>query len=172
MLLGVNQKVPHLSLFSMTGCRKRDFPQNINYQQSWWDVNSEIDVPLARACYALAQGKYAADILFISPQESMQCVWKADPEEGNPMGASKSTRERAAQLENSLNATLFALLGSQLTFDLGDEQLLEEDGFIEGKKIGIGQMSYKVVVLSDMENMRPSTLEKLQKITRIFKKRT
>ena len=163
MVLGVNQIVPHLSLFSMTGCRKRDYPQNINYQQSWWDVNSEIDVPLARACYALAQGKYAADILFISPQESMQCVWKADPEEGNPMGASKSTRERAAQLENSLNATLFALLGSQLTFDLGDEQLLEEDGFIEGKKIGIGQMSYKVVVLSDMENMRPSTLEKLQK---------
>ena len=75
MILGVNLIVPHLSLFSQTGCRKRDFPQNINYQQSWWNLNSHVDVPLARACYAMAQGKYAADILVLHPQESIAMNW-------------------------------------------------------------------------------------------------
>ncbi len=26
-------------LYTMSGCRKRDYPQNIFYQQPWWHLN-------------------------------------------------------------------------------------------------------------------------------------
>lgn len=167
MIMGVNQLVPHLSLFSQAGNRKRDYPQNINYQQCWWHLNSTIDVPLARACYALAQGKYAADILYINPQESMSAISKQLPKKTkNKFGNCPDVNKRVQQMHDSLNSTLKSLLGAQLTFDLGDEQLLQEDGFVKGNTIGIGQMTYKVVVLSEGENMRPSTLQKLQQFAK------
>ena len=164
--MGINQLVPHLSLYSMTGCRKRDFPQNINYQQSWWPLNSEIDIPLARACYALSQGRYAADILLISPQESMQSEWVCEPKASSVLDSSAHTRRVADRLTNNFYAAMESLARSQLTFDLGDEQLMQEDGFVRGKSLGIAQMSYKVVVVPEMENMRPSTLELLKKFAK------
>ena len=161
-VVGVNVLVPHLSLFSQTGCRKRDFPQNINYQQSWWGLNSKIDVPLARACYALSQGKYATDILLLHPQETAATLWKHDPfanKKGNvPTYALKNGKE----LETAFEKAGDVILGSQLTFDLGDEQLLEEDGFVDGNKIGIKQMTYKAVLIPDADTMRPATLKRLK----------
>ncbi len=165
MIVGVNVIVPHLSLFSMTGCRKRDYPQNINYQQSWWKINSAIDIPLARACYALAQGKYAADVLLISPQESIASIWRVDPKVAGSESYSKDTEKQGKEIERVFNSAIDALLSSQLTFDLGDEQLLEEDGFVDGKKIGIKQMSYKAVVLPEGDNMRPATLKRLKEFS-------
>ncbi len=166
MVLGVNQLVPHLSLFSQTGQRKRDFPQNINYQQSWWGMNHYIDVPLARACYALAQGKYATDILLLNPQESVSAVWKCDAKDGDAVSSSKETRKRVKEITDNLFEAMDTLLASQLTFDLGDEQLLEEDGFVKGNVIGIGQMSYKLVLLAESDNMRPATFKKLQEFVK------
>lgn len=165
--LGVNQFVPHLSLFSATGCRKRDFPQNFNYQQSWWSLNKEIDIPLARACYAMAQGKYATDILYISPQESAQAVWRTIPAKGGSADdSSPETQKKIEEIEISLQDTLKALMASQLTFDLGDEQIIQDDASVEGNVFRIKDMSYKLVLLSESVNMRPSTLKLLKEFTK------
>lgn len=145
MILGVNLIVPHLSLFSQTGCRKRDFPQNINYQQSWWSLNFYVDVPLARACYAMAQGKYAADILVLHPQESIAMNWYLGIIGNTKAPLSTAVRKRTSKISESFRAFVGQLCGQQLTFDLGDEQMLEENGFVDGKRIGIGQMSYGVL---------------------------
>lgn len=163
MILGVNLIVPHLSLFSMTGCRKRDFPQNINYQQSWWGLNSYIDVPLARACYAMAQGKYAADILVLHPQESIAMNWFLEAKIGGSHSLPRAVRERTSQISESFRPMLEQICAQQLTFDLGDEQMLEENGFVDGKRIGIGQMTYGVVVVPEIDTIRPSTFDKLKK---------
>ncbi|MBE6411178.1 MAG: hypothetical protein E7036_01315 [Opitutales bacterium] len=159
-VVGVNVLVPHLSLFSQTGCRKRDYPQNINYQQSWWELNSKIDVPLARACYALSQGKYATDILLLHPQESAASLWKRDVS-SNAGGTPTEAKKNIAIQTAFVNAG-DVLLGSQLTFDLGDEQLLEEDGFVKGNEIGIKQSTYKVVLVPDADTMRPATMKRLK----------
>ncbi|MBQ6533544.1 MAG: hypothetical protein IJI37_00075, partial [Opitutales bacterium] len=163
---GVNMIVPHLSLFSQTGCRKRDYPQNINYQQSWYGLNAAVDVPLARACYAISQGKYAADILLISPQDGVPAVWRINPDGKKPRAnTAKETYDAVIKLHKNFADSVKALFGSQFTFDLGDEQLLEEDGFVRGREIGIKNMSYKVVVLPAMANMRPSTLKMLKEFS-------
>ena len=160
-VVGVNMLVPHLSLFSQTGCRKRDFPQNINYQQSWWKLNGALDVPLARACYALSQGKYAADILLITPQESAATLWQREVN-ATSSGVPAETLKKGKHIQDALKTAAEDLLASQLTFDLGDEQLLEEDGFVKGNTIGIKQMSYKAVLLPEAETMRPATLKRLK----------
>ena len=33
---GVNRMCQHLQSYSIRGCRKRDFPPSLFYQQSWW----------------------------------------------------------------------------------------------------------------------------------------
>jgi len=164
MALGANLLNPHLSLYSMTGCRKRDYPQNIYYQQSWWSLNSEVSIPLARASYILAQGKYYADTLVLTPIESLQAKWRAITEEGkHPRTMAKEVGDYAHHLEASYYDTTTALLSSQLTFDYGDEQILEEDGSVENDSIKIALMNYRSVVIPSMDTMRPSTLEMLKK---------
>ena len=160
--LGVNLLVPHLSLFSMSGCRKRDYPQNINYQQSWWEVNDKVDIPLARACYALSQGKYATDILLITPMESFYSLNRIEPNGYRVAGIAPELMRLGAKIQQDYYNSINALLASQLTFDLGDELLLEEDGFVEDNKIGIKQSSYKVVLLTNADTMRPATLKRLK----------
>jgi hypothetical protein len=159
-VVGVNVLVPHLSLFSQTGCRKRDYPQNINYQQSWWELNSKIDEPLARACYALSQGKYATDILLLHPQESASTLWRR--EVSSNAGGTTADAKKNVAIETAFINAGDVLLGSQLTFDLGDEQLLEEDGFVKGNEIGIKQSTYKAVLVPDADTMRPATMKRLK----------
>ncbi len=160
--VGVNLLVPHLSLFSMSGCRKRDYPQNINYQQSWWEHNDKLDIPLARACYALSQGRYATEILLITPMESFYSLNRIEPNGYRDAGVAPELMKYGAKIHQDYYNAMNALLAEQLTFDLGDEQLLEEDGFVKGNKIGIKQSSYRVVLLPNADTMRPATLKRLK----------
>lgn len=158
--LGVNLLNPHLSLYSMSGCRKRDYPQNIFYQQEWWPLNRYLDDGLSRLCYALSVGKYDSDVLVLHPFESVQAAWCA--KENEHMDVSKPSRKTGEEISKSTDAVMYALLNSQMSFDFGDEQLIEEDGFLKDDKIGISNSTYRVVVLPQMLTMRPSTFKLLK----------
>ena len=60
-VLGVNLNNPHLSLYTMRGARKRDYPPNIFYQQPWWPENHLIADYFARLSYVLTQGQRVVD---------------------------------------------------------------------------------------------------------------
>ena len=102
MCLGVNLLNPHLSLYTMTGCRKRDYPQNIFYQQPFWPLNRLLDDQLTRVCVALSQGTYRAEMLVLHPGESSFVHWqtKVDPRRSaktwSARTGSPSTRRRKA----------------------------------------------------------------------------
>lgn len=174
MCLGVNLLNPHLSLYTMAGCRKRDYPQNIFYPQSWWEINGVCDDPLSRTCVALSQGCYVAEALVLHPQESVHTLWQLDLGEdcpgdivaGDVQPTLADVKERIEHLDAGLNAVMDALLGAQRTFDLGDEDLLEHDGEIievYGRPmIRLGLMTYPAVILPAMLTMRPATFALLQ----------
>jgi len=61
-VLGINFLNPHLSLYSMRGARKRDYPPNNFYQQPWWPSNRLLEDYFARVSYALTQGKTLSDL--------------------------------------------------------------------------------------------------------------
>jgi hypothetical protein len=172
LALGINLINPHLALFSMSGCRKRDYPQNIFYQQSWWPLNHQLDDRLSRLCVALSQGAYHAEVLVVHPQESAQALWCADIPaaadsarlaEWAGQSATKATNDAVWALDRVFKALTDVLLGAQRTFDYGDETLLAQEGAVERDAAGravlrIGRMAYPAVVLPAMATLAPSTL--------------
>jgi hypothetical protein len=175
--LGVNFLNPHLSLYTMSGCRKRDFPPNLFYQQPWWQVNAQIDIPLSRLCYAMSQGTFAADVLVIHPQESAFALWQAKYENcrdivkgdnmtWDPEPTVKSAREKIETLDKSFKELMLALLDNQVQYDLGDETLIAQESSVEkvdGKPVfKIGRMSYATVVLPSMHTLAKETLCRLE----------
>lgn len=174
MCLGVNLLNPHLSLYTMTGCRKRDYPQNIYYQQPFWPVNRVLDDQLSRTCVALSQGRYHAEALVIHPCESAFALWHTElrPEgfEGlldsdwNPLV--KESKEKIDQIDKDLVGLMDALFAAQRTFDFGDETILADDARVAlvGDKafIRINDMDYPAVILPSMVTIAESTVNLLK----------
>lgn len=175
IVLGVNLLNPHLSLYTMAGCRKRDYPQNIFYQQPWWPLNRVVDDPLSRLCVALSQGKFCAEALIIHPQESAFALWESrahlQGDDQTRVGSDWSpvTPEAQAQiqqLDSDVDAVIDGLLGAQRTFDFADETILSDDGAVVthggAPYLRIGQMDYPAVILPSMETIAPTTLGLLE----------
>jgi hypothetical protein len=178
MVLGVNLLNHHLSLYTMAGCRKRDYPQNMFYPQPWWPLNNVIDEPLSRTCVALSQGRFVGEVLVVHPQESTFVLWRS--KDGKDLsdeivGQSHQwdrdpvlveARERIMQLDRQVKAVMDALHGAQRTMDFGDETIVADDGEvveIDGRpRVRIGQMEYPVVVLPTMETIAATTVELLE----------
>ena len=175
IVLGVNLLNPHLSLYTMAGCRKRDYPQNIFYQQPWWPLNKVVDDPLSRLCVALSQGEFRAESLVIHPQESTFALWEsrahlegADQTRlGNDWSpVTPESQAQIQQLDTDIDAIIDGLLGAQRTFDFGDETILADDGSVVTRDgapwLRVGEMDYPAVVLPSMKTIAPTTLALLE----------
>ena len=166
--LGVNLLNPHLSLYTMAGCRKRDYPQNMAYPQPWWPRNEAVDGPLARTCYAMAQGTPVREVLVVHPQESIQAMWRGDTTAGpdllniHVVSTPPDLTPTLGQIDLDFKAVTDALLGRQRLFDYGDEQILADDGDVAEGRLRVGRMTYAAAVLPSMKTMRRSTLVLLQ----------
>lgn len=142
-VLGITLNNPHLSLYTLRGERKRDYPQNIFYQQPWWPENNLIADYFARLSYVLSQGQRVVDILVVHPIGSAWSVYRPG-----------STRA-VDQLDRPLNDLLTALMQNQRDFHLGDELLMDKGGACEAKvvkdgdsvRLVVGKMSYRVIVV-------------------------
>ena len=143
-LNGINFIVPHLSLYSMKGERKRDYPPNFSPAQPYWEYNKLFEDYSARMCYVNTIGKYAADLLLIHPLESEY------------FGIKNNCYQKYDQCLNTLQK-------NHRNYDLGDEQIIAEIAKVKGQKFVIGQMSYKVVVLPNMLVIRRTTINLLRK---------
>ena len=157
-VLGINHVCPHLALYSMAGCRKRDYPPTLSPQQPWWPYNGILEDHLARVSYATTVGRFAADVLVVHPLETAQMVY---PE--------RDVQPRTAQVEAEgdlfarFERVLEVLMQAHRDWDLGDEEILADTGEAEGGSLRVGEMAYRAVVLPYMLTIRPSTLELLRK---------
>ncbi|ACK41496.1 MULTISPECIES: glycosyl hydrolase [Dictyoglomus] len=145
--LGVNLRCQHLFLYSLRGCRKRDYPPSFNHNPSW-EYQNLIEDYFARLSYILTLGKPIREILLIHPIESSWCEFN---------GRDKSIpQERGEEFQNIISA----LLGIHYDFDLGDETIIEKYGKVdkEKKEFVIGEARYKLVILPQMLTLRKSTL--------------
>lgn len=159
LVLGINHICHHLFLYSMKGCRKRDYPPTLSYQQPWWLENPAVDDYLARLCYVLSQGRPLIDILVIHPQESAWCVYR-------PQGVDeKRRRVRAADdiqpYQDSVIGLSENLLRIQRDFDYGNETILSKYGEVKGGKLRVHKMEYRVILLPALLTIRKKTLDLL-----------
>jgi len=150
-VLGINHVCPHLSLYSMKGCRKRDYPPTISPQQPYWAWNSLVEDQMARACVLSSAGDYAPEALVLSPLESSFIDAKADG----------SSMEREDARFTAFSELLLALQQAHRDYDLGDELIMADDASVEGPFLKIGKMRYPAVVVSGLLTIRASTLKLL-----------
>ena len=148
--LGINLFNHHLSLYSMRGARKRDYPPNIFYQQPWWPHNRLVDDYFARLSYAMSQGRREVDTLVLHPIGSAWAVYRRD-----------NTRD-AEVLNDQWVVLSMSLLRLHYDFHYGDESIMERHARVEGKTLEIGQMRYRVVVVPPAVTLAKRTVELLQ----------
>ena len=147
-LMGVNFMCPHLSLYSMKGERKRDYPPTISPQQPYWRYNRLFENYSARLAYFATIGQTEPEVCVLSPIES-------DYIENGSNGAGK----RDSAYEGLLNA----LMRTHRNFDIGDEQIISEVGSVANGRFAIGRMAYRMVVVPKMLTIRASTLTLLKR---------
>lgn len=159
-VLGINQRCQHLALYSLRGCRKRDYPPSINCNNSWWSCGKTIEDYFARLGYMLRTGKAVRKLLVIHP---MSTVWSKMG--CNPYGNPKRSMERdipsVNELGNRYNALIKKLCQNHYDCDLGDELIIQEHGKCCGKEFYIGKCKYDTIIVPFCENLLSSTIAKL-----------
>jgi len=150
IVLGVNLFCPHLSLYSMRGQRKRDYPPTIYYQQPWWKYNKVVEDYFARLNYLMSEGEFKADILVIHPMKSAWCLYR-------PV----DTRE-IDELNQSFTNLIEKLYELHRDYDLADEKILKKYGKLNKDSIKVGKMSYKMVIIPPLITLRAKTLSLLK----------
>lgn len=152
--LGVNLLNQHLSHYSLRGERKHDHPPSFLDHQPWWSEYPAVHEYLARLHYALAQGRFEAEILVVHP---MSATWVGYRPAPAPIpGAPTDSRLGSDPIERvqlALDHLLKELLEEQWSFDLGDECILAEEGVLEGDRLRVGEASYRAVIIPPTVNL-------------------
>ncbi|WP_143473620.1 hypothetical protein [Flavilitoribacter nigricans] len=148
-VLGINHFCPHLTSYSITGARKRDYPPTFSYHQPYWPYNKIIEDYLGRISYAATVGQYDPRVLVISPLESEYL---------------KSRNE--GEFTGSTLQVLESLQDHHIDFDMGDEEILSDIGEVDANRITVGEMQYRYVILPSMLSLRRTTLQLLLKFSR------
>lgn len=171
-VLGINLLNHHLSLYSMKGCRKRDYPPDIYYQQPWWKYNRIIEDYFTRLTYILTRGKHKCDILVIHTIGSAWATY------------SRLNTKTCDDFSKAFDQLSLDLCAIQRDYDYGDEKLMEKyarlawveepadgmnkQGYYEGAfkkrlpRIQVGEAMYEVVVIPPALTLRKNTFRLLR----------
>lgn len=153
--LGVNHKMIHGIFYSLRGRRKRAYPPHIGYQQPYWEDYGLVNDYFVRVSWFISRGCPVNDALVIHPVESAFAEF--EPE------LASNSRER----DGRFNELLQKLLGMQASFELGDEETIQDTGSVSADgRLNVGQMSYRTVILADLLVIRQSTLSLLEAFAR------
>ncbi len=162
-LFGINLRCQHLSWYTMEGESKRDYPASILHQSPWYPYYNDVESYFARFGAFMTEGSPVCDVLVLNPIES---IW-AQTYIGwakwlNPLNHATEIR----RLDENYAQLFHMLIDNHIDFDYGEEQMMEKYASVTRDEKGeallrVGQMSYRVVVVSGMETIRPTTLQLL-----------
>lgn len=160
--MGINLRCQHLSWYTMRGTAKRDYPASIFYQSPWWDSYHVVEDYFGRVHAAMTRGEEVRDLLVVHPVESMWVQCRQDW-----WGDEYLPKKHVIDFDNTLSLVRDALLGANIDFDYGDEEILSRHGklSLRGKEpsIVLGKARYKAVLVPPLITMRTSTLKLLKR---------
>lgn len=160
-VLGVNMRSQHLALYSLKGCRKRDYPPVFNYQASWWKYNRTVEDYFARIGAVLSEGHPVRHLLVLHPASTAWSMLGTTPYENLRRGLDADIPV-VDRYGDAFNELLRLLLGAHYDFDLGDETIMAEAGAVEGRELRINLAAYRTVVLPPVRTMLESTRRLLE----------
>lgn len=159
-VLGVNLRSQHLALYSIKGCRKRDYPPVFNYNTSWWKYNHVMEDYFARLSSVLTEGSPIRDVLVLHPSSTAWSMVGTGPY-GFPARGKDRDVSATNTFGHEFNAFLGKLLRAHYDFDLGDEIILAETGEIRGSNLAVNLVEYPIVVIPVIQTMLSSTFRLL-----------
>ena len=150
--LGVTNRVHHLTLASMKGEAKRDYPASIGYQSPWYTEFSYIENHFKRLNTVLTRGKAIVKIGVIHPVETMWLY----------LGPTNQTHRIREQLDRDFRYLTEWLLMDNLDFDFIAESLLVEltDENVQ-TPFKVGNMQYDVILVPNCITLRSTTVKRL-----------
>lgn len=153
-VLGVNLRCQHLALYSLRGCRKRDYPPAFNYNTTWWKYNAVVEDYFARIGRVLSEGHAVRDVLVLHPVASGWAM----------LGEGHESVQQVNAYGEKLNDFAQAVLATHYDFDFGDEQILASDGKVDGGHLVVGRAPYAVVIIPPQtRTLLSSTVDLLEK---------
>ncbi len=158
--LGVNLRCQHLALYSIRGCRKRDFPPCFNYNASWWHKDHLVEDYFARLTAVLSEGTTQNHILVLHPQSTAWGLLGSDIDRKEAWDQD-SYQLRVNEYGYAFNRFLKELSFHQIGYDLGDEQIMAELGKAESGLLTIGEGQYNTVVIRQCQTILRPTYELL-----------
>jgi hypothetical protein len=154
-VLGVNFMNQHLSHMTLRGSRKGDYPQSFSYHTPWWPKYHILADYFARLSYVLSQGEQVNKILVLEPTTSAWMLY--NPGMSNSDLAAGGIVER---YKKPFDALIAELEKRQVEYDLGCENIIKDQGRVEGAALIIGERTYDLVVLpGNFDNIEKPTLE-------------
>jgi hypothetical protein len=154
---GVNFFCQHLTLYSMRGACKRDYPPTISYQNPYWPHYGRLNDYFSRLGYALGEGRAVCDLLVLHPVGSGYVHFTPGQSAGPPQDGSKMQA-----LDEDFMKLTQSLMRLHRDFDYGDEEIMERHGRVEGGRLRVGEMAYGCVVVPPGLTWRRRTLELLR----------
>jgi len=158
---GVTRRCQHLALYSIKGCRKRDYPPVFNYNTSWWRFNHVAEDYFARLSVVISKGKPIRDILILHPSTTAWAMLGTSPY-GTPRRRDERDIPKIDEIGYELNRLLKYLMEQHYDFDLGDEIIMEREAFVQANILTIKEASYKTVVIPAIKTMLNSTYKLLE----------
>lgn len=160
--LGVNVRSQHLAMYSIRGCRKRDYPPFFGYQTSWWKYANVIENYFARIGAVMTEGRAIRDVLVLHPASTAWSMLGTNPHGSKRRGLDRNIKD-VDRYGDEFNDMLRVLLGEHYDFDLGDETIMAEAGRVQEQKLVIQEASYDLVIIPPITTMLESTYELLLK---------
>ncbi len=146
--LGATLRVPHVSLMSLLGEAKRDYPASIAYQSPWHKDFRYITDHFARLNTALVRGEPIVRVAVIHPVETF---WMH-------VGTGRQSEDRRNRIDRIFEEVTKWLLYGLMDFDFIAESLLPS--LWDGKNVG--SMHYDAIVIAGCETLRGTTREMLE----------
>ena len=153
---GVTRRCQHLALYSIKGCRKRDYPPVFNYNTSWWKHNHVVEDYFARLSAVLSKGQPVRDILVLHPAATAWAMLGTSPY-GTPRRRDERDIPAIDAYGYEVNRLLKYLMETHHDFDLGDELIMAQEATIEAGHIRVKKRAYKTIVIPTIKTMLSST---------------
>ncbi len=157
-VLGVTRRCQHLALYSLRGCRKRDYPPSFHYNTTWWNKNKGVEDYFARLGTALEEGVPVRKILLLHPASTVWSLLGVNPY-GNPVRREERDVPALNQYGDRFQEFLCYLLGQHFDCDIGDEMLIKDYGHIRDGRFFIGNAGYDAVFIPPVDTLMESTYQ-------------
>lgn len=148
---GINRLCPHLESYSIKGIRKRDYPASLFVQEPWWEKFAAFTDYISALGSLLAAAPEACDLLVIHPLRTAYVRYNGS-----------ATCQGVRALDTEFADLSMQLQEQHIPYHYGDEVVMRDHGSVNGDALRVGEMTYRYVLLPQMDNILSSTLTLLE----------